>query len=234
MPLSNKEFEMASKQFITRVKFGLNASILAAVLVPLLFNPVPAFADGESQPQPVFPDFGEFSQSVADGKEDTLRGVYVPGVLALPVIQQPYGNPGFVSPIDNVATQFGMAAEVGNVGLLAHNHLAGSFFFSLERGQEVRLVYGDGRVEYYIITQVLRYQALNPYSPYSEFRDLETDVTITANELFRQVYRGDRHVTFQTCIESDGNLSWGRLFVIAVPLVIDQEKYLSHLGNIIQ
>lgn len=26
-----------------------------------------------------------------------------------------------------------------------------------------------------------------------------------------------RHVTFQTCIDAEGNASWGRLFVIAIP-----------------
>jgi len=35
--------------------------------------------------------------------------------------------------------------------------------------------------------------------------------------LFRLVYRGERHITFQTCIEAYGNGSWGRLFVIAKP-----------------
>jgi hypothetical protein len=35
--------------------------------------------------------------------------------------------------------------------------------------------------------------------------------------MFKRVYFSNRHVTFQTCIEAEGNLSWGRLFVIAVP-----------------
>jgi hypothetical protein len=63
----------------------------------------------------------------------------------------------------------------------------------------------------------LQYQALQPYSPNSDFRDLETNDTISAVQLFGKVYRGDRHVTFQTCIEAYGNSSWGRLFIIAKP-----------------
>jgi hypothetical protein len=35
--------------------------------------------------------------------------------------------------------------------------------------------------------------------------------------MFKRVYFGDRHLTFQTCIAKDGEASWGRLFVIAVP-----------------
>lgn len=193
----------------------LNTSLLLAVLVSLFFNPISALAMGNAET--ALPMFDDFVQSVQNGHENVLRGVYVSSVLALPVIQQPVGYPGFVSKKDGVATQFAMASEVGNVGLLAHNHLAGKSFSQLEIGQEVRLVYGDGTVETFIITEVLRYQALNPNSTRSEFRNLDDQVTITANQLFKQVYRGDRHVTFQTCIENNGNLSWGRLFVVAKP-----------------
>jgi len=59
-------------------------------------------------------------------------------------------------------TQFSLPSQFGNVGLLAHNTLSGKFFFQLEVGQEVRLVYGDGRVEYFVIQRILQYQALQP------------------------------------------------------------------------
>ena len=38
-----------------------------------------------------------------------------------------------------------------------------------------------------------------------------------AGQMFKRAYLGDRHVTFQTCLEAYGNNSWGRLFIIAVP-----------------
>jgi hypothetical protein len=87
-------------------------------------------------------------------------------------------------------------------------------------GQEVRLVYGDGKTELFVISEVLQYQALQPASPYSSFRNLSKDETLSAEQMFKRVYFGDRHVTFQTCINANGNASWGRLFVIAVPKVI--------------
>jgi hypothetical protein len=163
------------------------------------------------------PDYKSFVLSVQNGQAGVIRGVFVPGVFALPVIQQPVGDPGFVSQNNNEITQFSMAAEVGNIGLLAHNDLSGASFINLAPGQEVRLVYGDGIVEYFAVDQILKYQALQPYSPNSQFRDLGTDITISAEELFRKVYRGERHVTFQTCIEANGLGSWGRLFIIAQP-----------------
>ena len=163
------------------------------------------------------PDYKNFVEIVQNGEKGVLRGVYVPGVLALPIVQQPVGNPGFVSQNDDEITQFNMAAEAGIIGLLAHNYLSGAIFTNLSAGQEVRLIYGDGSVEYFAIDQIFEYQALQPYSPTSEFRDLETNVTISAEQLFGKVYRGERHITFQTCIDANGNSSWGRLFIIAQP-----------------
>jgi hypothetical protein len=195
----------------------LNVSFLLLVLISLFFNPVSVLAGSNSEA--TLPNFSEFSQLVQNGEADVLRGVYVANTLALPVIQQPSGNPGYVSNYEGQLTQFSMASQFGNLGLLAHNHLAGKSFSQLAVGQEVRLVYGNGKVEYFVITEILGYQALQPTSVQSAFRDLATDATITANQLFERVYTGEHHLTFQTCIEANGNLSWGRLFIVAEPKV---------------
>jgi len=63
----------------------------------------------------------------------------------------------------------------------------------------------------------LQYQALQPNSPWSSFRGLNDNTTLNAEQMFKRVYAGDRHLTFQTCIQAEGILSWGRLFVVAVP-----------------
>ena len=205
---------MAPKKQNTLKNF-IQAIGLFVIALSLFFMPVSVHAD--SQTSLSLPNFPSFVESLKDGSADVLKGVYVPDVLSLPVVQQPIGNPGYVSTNAGVVTQFSMAAEVGNVGLLAHNHLAGENFVNLNIGDEVRLVYGDGEVEYFVVTELLEYQALQPFSPYSEFRELDTEQTISAAELFRKVYRGDRHVTFQVCIEENGIDAWGRLFVIAQP-----------------
>jgi len=212
-------------------------SIQVFILALVLFaTPAPVLAlnnsAGDDHTENALPDYGVFFESVQNGQEGVLRGVYVPGVLALPIVQQPIGHPGFVSQNDKEITQFRMAAEVGNVGLLAHNYLSGEDFNDLAPGQEVRLIYGDGQVEYFTVVEILEYQAMQPSSPNSQFRDLESDITLTASELFRNVYRGDRHVTFQTCIEANGNSSWGRLFIIAQPKefpFVDQQYIRNNL-----
>jgi hypothetical protein len=212
-----QEFVMAFDSLIIRRKLLFYSVQIFIVALVLFVVPAPALAFDRQET--TLPDYSSFVESVKNGQDGILRGVYVPGVLALPIVQQPTGHPGYVSSNEGEVTQFNMATEVGNVGLLAHNYLSGEEFTKLSPGQEVRLIYGDGKVEYYIVDQVLQYQALQPYSPYSEFRNLETQITITAEELFRQVYRGSRHITFQTCIEADGNSSWGRLFIIAKPML---------------
>ena len=146
-----------------------------------------------------------------------LRGVYVPDVLALPVVQQLADRPYYVSNRDGEATQFGMATQYGNIGLLAHNTRSGKFFSQLSIGQQVRLVYGDGRVEDFVVANILRFRALAPESVSSSFRNLDRKETLSAGEMFNRAYVGEHRLVFQTCIEANGNSSWGRLFIIALP-----------------
>ena len=146
-----------------------------------------------------------------------LRGVYVADVLALSVVQQPVGFPFHVSNQEGETTQFGMASQYGNIGLLAHNTLSGRSFARLSIGQLVRLVYGDGKVENFVVTEIMRFRASNPESVTSSFRNLDRNETLSASEMFNRVYAGERHLVFQTCIEASGDPSWGRLFIVALP-----------------
>ena len=160
------------------IRFILHLSLLLFTGATLLLNPVSTLAMSS---QATFPAFADFSRSVQNGQKDILRGVYVDQVLALPIIQQPSGNSGYVSSTDGEATQFRMASQFGNIGLLAHNHLAGKSFSQLAVGQEVLLIYGDGHIEHFVIKEVLKYQALQPNSPYSSFKNINKDETLTSD-----------------------------------------------------
>lgn len=193
----------------------LNLSLLA-LYISLAFPFVPSsFLEGT---QSGSKEFREFSNTFERGGTDTLRGVYVSDILALPVVQQPPENSNYVSNRDGTATQFATASQYGNIGLLAHNYLAGSTFSKLAIGQEVRLLFDDGHSEYFVISEILRYKALDPSNPYGTFQDLtDPGEILSAGEIFNRVYAGKRHVTFQTCIAANGLSSWGRLFVVAIP-----------------
>ena len=183
-------------------------------LLGLIFRPTPAQAFTLS---PLLPDLGAFVQSVSNGQAGILRGVYVQDVFAYPIVQQPSYNAAFVSNTEGVVTEFSSATRTGNVGLLAHNTLAGKAFANLKLGQQATVIYGDGKAETFVVTKILRFAALSPYSVKSDFKNLDTNITISATQLFSDVYNGPRHLTFQTCIAYNGNDSWGRLFIIAQP-----------------
>jgi hypothetical protein len=198
----------------TPIALRVSLSLLLFVLASLWLSPNYALALDNTASLPTLADFLEIVQN---GHTDDIRGVYVDSVLALPVVQQPAGKATYVSNQDGEVTQFGLASQYGNIGLLAHNHKAGQSFSKLTLGQEVQLIYGDGYVETFIIKRVLQFQALEPTSPLSSFKNLDKDETLTAEQMFKRAYAGRYHLTFQTCIAADGKLSWGRLFVMAVP-----------------
>jgi hypothetical protein len=163
------------------------------------------------------PLLDEFVSQVSNGQAGELRGIYIPEILAARIVQQPAKNYEFVSPRQNTLTEFGLASQSGSTGLLAHNYLAGEGFFLLKKNQRFYLIYGDGLVSTFVVTEILRYKALEPANTSSKFVGLRDNDTLLASELFSKVYDRDGEVILQTCIEVDENLIWGRLFVIAEP-----------------
>jgi len=168
-------------------------------------------------PTPLPPPFLDtFIENLKNGNAWQVVGVYVEDVLSLRVVQQPSSDAAYVSTLPNTATYFGMVQSVtGNTGLLAHNYLAGAYFFDLQPGQLVTLIYGDGTTEEYVVSSAEEYQALSPNSPTSNFVSLSSGETLTSTDLFYRVFGGGTRTTFQTCIAQGNEDSWGRIFVIA-------------------
>jgi len=186
------------------------------LFVVATFIPQPASASPLKEAS-ALPKLKTFVQSVKNGEANSVRGVYADGLFALPVVQQSGNGSSYVSAEPNTLTQFAAALTYGNIGLLAHDFLAGAYFSQLSTGQEIQLVYGDGRIINFMVAGIYRYQAMEPNNVYSKFIDLNSHNNLSATQLFEKVYMGSTHITFQTCIEANGNSSWGRLFVIADP-----------------
>lgn len=165
--------------------------------------------------QPVFPGLGEFAITVINGDPDTVVGVFVEDLFAFPVIQQPKDQPAYVSSKENLVTQFFMPNQYGVIGLLAHNYLSGDLFNELIPGDEVVVIYGDGHSGLFRISHAERFQALNPLSPYSDFINTSDGSRVSSAALFNHIYTNPNTLVFQTCIEVNGDSSWGRLFVTA-------------------
>jgi hypothetical protein len=202
--------------------FTLTVVLLASIFpfsqaqanIPVTADPIPATSTiGNSS----VIGLSDFASAINDGKS-VLRGVYVPDVMAFRVIQQPKNQNGFVSTIRGLVTQFGLASDYGTIGLLAHNFAAGSEFSKVLVGNTVSVIYGDGTIKEFIVTKIVRYQALQPNSTSSSFLDLETNEKLSAGALFKAVYGGKAHLTLQTCIAQGKESSWGRLFIIAEPV----------------
>lgn len=166
-----------------------------------------------------FPSLREFIPTIKNGNAKQLVGVFVNDTFALRVVQQPSSNAAFVSPDPQVVTQFSLASQYGSTGLLAHNTAAGEYFADITAGQRIILVYGNGNLHYYRVEQIRKFKALLPDSPYSDFVDIASpEKTLSAENLFYQVYQSHGDLVFQTCIEGNGLSSWGRLFIIAHPI----------------
>lgn len=200
--------------------------LLLAIAFILLVLPSPARAWDVDE----LPPLDEFIVKVANGEADELRGIYAPDVFAYSVVSQPDGSPAFVSTQPETLTQFGAASRYDTTGLLAHNYLAGENFSLLEKGQWIYLIYGDGRIETYVVRETMRFQALEPNSVTSDFVDLATGERLSSTRLFFKVFNRPGNLTLQTCIYADGNLSWGRLFILAEPIA-DEIISMPHRIN---
>ena len=185
----------------------------------LMPTPTPVPTATVEIPENNMPIFDQFVESIKTGEKDKLVGLWVEGKMALLVVYQPPSQPGFVSTMDEVATYFLLPYKMAkNYGLLAHNYLAGRYFFDVNIGDIVQLIYGDGDYEDFEVVEIQGYEAKEPNNPRSDFIDLATGAQLTANNLFVKVYMGKFHTTLQTCIAKGGNGEWGRQFILAPPL----------------
>lgn len=104
--------------------------------------------------RPAVPELASFVAPFVNGDANVLRAAYANGLFALPVVHQTCSTAGYVSSDDNTLTQFQLAAQFGTVGLLAHNYESGQVFFQLLPGQNIQLIYGDGRIASYWVTHI--------------------------------------------------------------------------------
>ncbi|MHB8192399.1 MAG: hypothetical protein ACYDGL_03875 [Bellilinea sp.] len=212
----NKKYSFLLTIFLAIALVSSNAGTVSANPIPVtgpqLENASPASVSAVS--------LAPFVASVAtSGNPNQAAGIFAQGLFAAPIVQQPASAPGFVSTEAEIATQFAMAAQYGSIALLAHNYLLGGQFFDVDMGGVLALVYGDGHIQTYRVVEVMEYQALSPNSPYSDFVDLKdpTGQRISVTSLFYAVYAQEGKLVLQTCIEANGEPSWGRLFIIAQP-----------------
>ncbi len=167
----------------------------------------------------VIPVTGEQSTPTSDLNESRGTTLQLENGTQLLVAGQPIGSIGYVSNMPGVVTRFQQADQLGSIGLIAHNYLSGEEFFKLQIGDRIVMI--DKQVnetsEYRVIA-VEQYQALQPTSIHSRFLNLDNGENISAHQLSQRIYGREGYLILQTCVENEGNLEWGRLFVIAEPI----------------
>ena len=206
-----------------------------ATILPVPLTGQAAVENTDTTHPAALPTLNTFVSTVENGQSNLLTGVYVPGILAYPIVQQKGSDAGYVSTQPATITQFRMASQYNSIGLLAHDFLAGSSFVNLKVGNDVALIFGDGSIKYYQIYAVQRYQALSPTSAFSNFVDLANQTMLSAEQLFYRIYGlGQSTLVFQTCISTNKVSSWGRLFVLAHPVEPNQPSLLQAMPLIEQ
>jgi len=96
---------------------------------------------------------------------------------------------------------------------IAHNYLAGQYFDDLVIGDDILVIYPDYNQEYEV-TELVRYQALDPLNIYTNFRLNKWSKEKTSAELFLELYdTHDGRLILYTCYDGSN----GRLMVVAYP-----------------
>jgi hypothetical protein len=175
-------------------------------------------SDPVDEPDPTDPSLDLFVQSIYNGETDLIVGVYVQGVLELPVLQQPQDNVAYVSDQDGSVTQFQSPARYGITGFLAHNYLSGQTFYEIGINDVIQVVYGSGEIQSYQVSIISDYQRLSRGDLRSDFRNILTGEILSTPELFDRYYRGEHHLTLQTCLEGEGYSNYGVRMIYANPL----------------
>jgi hypothetical protein len=163
------------------------------------------------------PQLEDFIHRVIDGQSGEPRGLYAPGILALQILPQPAGQPAYIAVQDGTVTRFQNAEPFHTIGLLAHNFLSGREFFRLHTGEDLVVVFGDGNLKKFKITEIADFQRLNQVDLRSDFLELPGNQRISADQLFSRFYQQPDQLTLQTCIERDGSSNWGVRMIRAVP-----------------
>ncbi|HSV85964.1 MAG TPA: hypothetical protein VLH85_05275 [Levilinea sp.] len=160
------------------------------------------------------PSLDEFIANLPGGKSGQVVGVYAPGVMALVVEPQPPGHGLYVTEKMGFATLFNRPLHFNVTALLAHNTHSGILFYELDLGEEVTLVYGDGRTAVYQIEMIEDFQKLQPGNPRSDYVALASGTVMTTSDVFTRFYRNGPHLVLQTCLEYEGDYNWGVRFIV--------------------
>lgn len=143
---------------------------------------------------------------------ETATRVYISGVLDLKVEPQLNGDNLEITNDPEIVNQYSLA-KGGTVALMAHNYLAGQYFYQIREGDVVLLDFRDGHSRKYVVTDIIEFQRLNLL-----FISTETLQVYSERQFLNTFFQSRDYLVFMTCLEKSGNVSWGVTLFIALPL----------------
>lgn len=132
----------------------------------------------------------------------------------IPIVQQPEGQPNYVSSETGVMTEYEYPEENGVIGLLIHNDLGKDQLKQLDQAQVVTISDGIG-IKTYRLVGIEIWIAEDGSNALSRYRrDADDDDWIFARDLYDHIYGGAYPLIIQTCIEENGSDTGGRKFYL--------------------
>ena len=75
----------------------------------------------------------------------------IPALILLPIAVQPVGCYGCVTTQDRQVTLFDAPLDFGTIGLLAHDYLAGAWYYEIQAGDTLVLIYPGSQGAYRVV-----------------------------------------------------------------------------------
>jgi hypothetical protein len=154
-----------------------------------------------------------------------MPDIKFPLATPVPVVPQPKGNVGWVSPDLKALTKFKWAQDTYNTpAFIAHSGGAGKYLQGLNIGDVITYLenmqpkngtLSDIFSKGYKVKEIHRYQTMQPRNMRSPQKSLEDGNTYSSEAVTDKIYKNRKGIVFQTCIEKGSNPAWGRMFVIA-------------------
>ena len=206
---------MYRKIFLTIiVLFSLSLQGLVPFCIPISSSNI--FGLNSDTQAGYFPSISEFAFEISSNPSSaSLSGIYVENILADRIVQQPIGNPGYVSNEEDTVTQFSMATHFGTIGILAHNTAAGAAFFELELDDVIYLVQSSGKLQSFIVKEIQEYQAIWPNNTYSDFFDLRDPSSLISAQTLFLIHTAGAEFSFFKPVSKTAGIRAGEGFLLS-------------------
>ena len=148
-----------------------------------------------------------------------MSEIIFPDLPPIKIVPQPNGKYSWVSNDSNSFTEFSVPKKLYDTQyFLAHNTKAGSHLNEIKIGDVIKFRESNAGLGEHTerkVKEIRKFKALQPTNLKTPLVDLSTGKQYSVEDITKEMWTNNKQVVFQTCIEKEGDINWGRLFVIA-------------------